>query len=382
MDICKVIKWRNLFPSLLLLTFSTHSSAILSALDDVTLSGQIGQAVFYTDYIAPGTLGAPAVNNGIGFFTLGLNSTVELNANISRLQLGCGGVNGPGACDIDMSQVRFTGNSPGPSGTYADSNGIVTNPFIQLAIKNPTSLSTREVVGFNFGSQKINALVSIGLNPTPEVSGIGGGQTGIKTISGSFIAQVTGLNTPTTVCLGTSNATNSACGIGFPFLNGTSTISGGNCVGGTGYCQFVSGQRLSSTKIGPIPLSTGLLGGLFTTKIDTIVDQNLLDIHNLQAVSTPDAGLSFALSRQPILYPQIGTLGISTFSTELRSTSQTGWWMNIPQTNIDLSDNPTGRAYVGTFEALGGIINIPLNLASLNLGQIPVQNCYNGLKFC
>lgn len=142
----------------------------IQTLDDQQLSQATGQSAFFTNYIGPTDLGNPnngvttGSTNNIGFYTLGLNGTLSLNANINRLQLGCGGVNGPG-CDIDLSQVRLTGSKAGPSGTFADSDATLQNPFLQLAIQNPTSLSTRHVVGVAFGAQNADALLSVGQNP-------------------------------------------------------------------------------------------------------------------------------------------------------------------------------------------------------------------------
>lgn len=36
-----------------------------------------------------------------------MEAEVSLNANIKTMQLGCGGVNGDGACDIDAQNVSF-----------------------------------------------------------------------------------------------------------------------------------------------------------------------------------------------------------------------------------------------------------------------------------
>jgi len=117
--------------ALFLLSLQQTSHADLTRLDDQHLADVTGQAPIYTSYIDPSASGNAS---GLGFYTLGINGTVSLNANIEHLQLGCGGVNGPG-CDIDLSHVRLSGTSPGPSGTYADSDATLGNPFLQLAIK-------------------------------------------------------------------------------------------------------------------------------------------------------------------------------------------------------------------------------------------------------
>jgi hypothetical protein len=132
-----------------------------------------------------------------------MEAEVSLNANIKTMQLGCGGVNGDGACDIDAQNVSFgcIANDAGvcitlpktyasqPNGTAKNNADVLTeaqgfrqypyslinstltaspqvgnvknqmkdfvlsNPFFQFAIKNPNSASTREVVGFRIGAQ-------------------------------------------------------------------------------------------------------------------------------------------------------------------------------------------------------------------------------------
>lgn len=151
------------------LSWMQAPAVAMQTLDDQQLSQATGQSAFFTNYIGPTDLGNPnngvttGSTNNIGFYTLGLNGTLSLNANINHLQLGCGGVNGAG-CDIDLSQVRLSGSKAGPSGTFADSDATLQNPFLQLAIQNPTSLSTRHVVGVAFGAQNADAMLSVGQN--------------------------------------------------------------------------------------------------------------------------------------------------------------------------------------------------------------------------
>ena len=78
-------------------------------LTDVQHSETTGQALMSLNYIDPAATKNPMkgiVTNGqsnkIGFYKLGMEAEIELNANIKNLQLGCGGVNGAGGCDIDI----------------------------------------------------------------------------------------------------------------------------------------------------------------------------------------------------------------------------------------------------------------------------------------
>ena len=43
------------------------------------------------------------------YYKLGLEAKMELNLNIRNLQLGCGGRNGPGNCDIDIENLSLSG---------------------------------------------------------------------------------------------------------------------------------------------------------------------------------------------------------------------------------------------------------------------------------
>lgn len=167
--------------SLLLYSF-VPAYAVLQVVDDSELSEQTGQAAFYTAYNAPSGSGTGATPSDYGFFTLGLNGELDLNANINHLQLGCGGVNGAG-CDIDINQLGLSG-SPGvgscPSGaSRATCDAVITNPFLQLAIQNPNTLSTRQIVGINFGAQNVIGLLTAGTDNPSSLNGSATNPTGV-----------------------------------------------------------------------------------------------------------------------------------------------------------------------------------------------------------
>ena len=104
-----VTRYSQVLMCLATLSWIQAPANAMQTLDDQQLSQATGQSAFFTNYIGPTDLGNPnngvttGSTNNIGFYTLGLNGTLSLNANINHLQLGCGGVNGPG-CDIDLSQ--------------------------------------------------------------------------------------------------------------------------------------------------------------------------------------------------------------------------------------------------------------------------------------
>lgn len=143
--------------------------------------------------------------DGLSFYTLGMEAEVQLNANMKSLQLGCGGTNssatGKAGCDIDISDVSF-GCVTNASGTCitlpttltnqpkgADSNNaasnqsnlkdfVLTNPFFQFAVKNADTAATREVVGVRIGADKAVGPLSFG-----NLTSFSGYLTGVANLS-------------------------------------------------------------------------------------------------------------------------------------------------------------------------------------------------------
>ncbi|WP_445115157.1 hypothetical protein [Acinetobacter sp. WZC-1] len=180
------------YPSLLalaiaaLLPVSASAMSELKQLTDQELSEQTGQALLSMGFTAPSGSGTGANPSDFGFYKLGLEGKMELNANIKNMQLGCGGVNGAGNCDIDMSNVSLSGPADGKAadGTpiwskgRANSSAVITNPFIEFAIKNPNSPATREVSGFRLSAEEILGYLSAGTanvaNPTDGIKSFSG----------------------------------------------------------------------------------------------------------------------------------------------------------------------------------------------------------------
>jgi hypothetical protein len=138
-------------------------------LSDDDMSNEVGQALLGMSYTAPSGAGTGATTSDYGYYKLGLETKMELNLNIRNLQLGCGGRNGAGNCDIDIENLSLSGPADGKlvSGTPSingtptwtvgrpNSSAVLTNPFMEFAIKNPSTASTREVVGFRFSAEEI-----------------------------------------------------------------------------------------------------------------------------------------------------------------------------------------------------------------------------------
>ena len=148
------------------------SSWSMTSLDDSQMEGVTGQALFQMTQTVGDT--ANANQNGLTFYKLGLDGTIALNANINQLNLGCGGVNGPGGCDISINQMSISGN--GCANRALNCDAVMTNPYIELAISNDSTPTSRSLAGFRFSADNMSGLLSFGQNgPNPS---------GINTFSG------------------------------------------------------------------------------------------------------------------------------------------------------------------------------------------------------
>mgnify|MGYP003413788521 CR=1 FL=1 len=104
------IKWKTQFFYLVPLVLSMLAVASASALhtiSDEDLSDIHGQSLLTLSYIAPTDAENKMQGQSTGFYKLGMEAEVKLNANIKSLQLGCGGVNGANGCDIDIDNLSF-----------------------------------------------------------------------------------------------------------------------------------------------------------------------------------------------------------------------------------------------------------------------------------
>lgn len=415
----------------------------MSELSDAELAEVDGQALFNLSYLSPSDTGNYELASNIGFYRLGVEAEIAANLNIKKLQLGCGGINGAGACDIDIDNLSLSGNSATSAGRV-QSDAVLTNPFFEFAIKNPNIAATREVVGFRVGSEAANGLLTFGLEnlKTPQNDGIPNGinsfsgymeiapQTGLATVNSIQITQ-NGSPNPTGVALSgiaCSGPYFGGCGIiqttysttsytldltptqqatlTLPFqtisgrrmqnvlLTATSSVSGIN----------ITGSLSADTGLG-LPLSGTTSGVLNNLPIIATIDENLGLFHKASLNNSP---FSLALQSQNMRWP--GT----------KSNAQRGWWMELsnpidigdvtPNKNIDIPIQTVKEAlgitndylannwvFCGVFaiSCLAGNINIgninlpatatPANMLLSNLSlqnQDFAPNCYGGLKFC
>lgn len=143
----------------------------MEPLQDNELGDVVGQAgsLFLADTIHPNELENPNPDgySDFTFHRMGMDAKLDFNLNISKLQLGCGGVNdaltGPG-CDIDIDYVSFMGiNAAGdrPSPDGPESLFEMIRPYVELAVNNDGT-PHREVVGIKIGAQRVNGALSMG----------------------------------------------------------------------------------------------------------------------------------------------------------------------------------------------------------------------------
>ena len=336
------------------LAYCCMSSAhALTALSDDELRQTAGQALLNITTIGTNQAGNP--NTNMGFYRLGLEATLELNLNAKSIQLGCGGSKGTG-CDIDLSNVSLTGVNP-VNGEYANSDAVINNPFIEFAIRNPNSSSTREIVGLRLGASSILGLLSIGTNPDDTTLA---DDTGINSLSGDLNVTVTNaqLTNVGVTFLG-------ACCIIGPTTATVDThnqrfvLNRGSSISLTGMVAEAAGLTLSNVNMNNIPLDN--------------IHQILLAGDAAGTTAGQDAYLS--LQKENVTWPTIST---GTFGT---TAAQTGWWISLPNVQIpDIISDQSIR--ISSTSAIGGLFGGAVNINAVDLQQQPVDNCFGGLSFC
>lgn len=399
----------------------------LQQLNDAELSEVNGQALLSLSYIDPKDSANLMQGKGIGFYKLGLEAELELNANIKKLQLGCGGVNGAKGCDIDIDNLSLSGISDTREGR-ATSDAKLTNPFIEFAIKNPEKASTREVVGLRLCAEKILGLLTVGNENSATPNGINSLSGYMKTLATTGTASTTKrsmtISDTGMPIEGKINLLGSLISPGFTtnnynlnlqsanadlFINGTTItgtrmtqakLTGTANIGNLDFAGNIT-ANLKLPLLGALDLginATGNISGL-TANLD--ISENLGYIHKLP-LNNP---FSLSLQSQNVFWP-----GATVAANK-------GWWLAIedaidigkitpsnsidvtndilkqvvPKINSYLTSNPPS-CFIGSCLGLGlsiGNVNLagsnPLNFPIRDL-QLATQNfapnCYGNLKFC
>lgn len=412
---------------------SGHVSA-LTSLEDQELSNINGQALLSMEVQAGfnqvDNLGEAYDRRNISFYKLGLEAEMEINANIKKLQLGCGGINGATGCDIDIDHISLSGNSANGMDRAATS-ALITNPFVQFAIKNPNQASTREVLGFRLSAEKISGLLTMGTENTATPNGINSfsgymktkeakgtavtnprtmtyASTGNKYIEGAVTGTILGQDLE--LHYKSNDYTFNLTSTNAPFVIPATIVSGTRMsevkLKGTGTVDRIDFSGPLKAILKPLDLFeltldkqiTGYMTGLRT---DITVDQDLGLIHALY-LNNP---ASLSLQSQKILWP-----GAAVAANQ-------GWWMAIedevnlgdisPNKGVDITNAVLAQTIAGINHdltskprACGSLLNcvfdgaldvkeiknpalLDFPLKNLELkGQNFQPNCFGGHKFC
>jgi len=409
------------------LSYANLESANLVPLSDSELSKVEAQALFSFTYTDPKQADASMNQQNIGFYKLGLEANLELNANVNKLQLGCGGVNGLGGCDIDIDNLSLSGLSDTSDGR-ASSSAVFSNPFIEFAIKNPDSAALREIKGFRLSAEKVMGLLTMGLENSETPNGINSlsGYMKIKDTTGLAYTAARNMSYQDTgkTIDGTVNACIGICiPLGFnssdynlqlqqttaPIVINGQVISGSrmnnvmlNGVANIDQLNFSGDLKASiNAALGLLNLQKNVTGSITGLRAALTVDQNLGFIHKIE-LNNP---FSLSLQGQQIFWPGAD------------AAAERGWWMafddeidigNVtPSKQIEITNDVLKQvvdpisAYltanpvrcnllnclfgedlaVGEVKLPNTIVNFPLKDLQLK-NQSFSPNCYGNLKFC
>lgn len=364
---------------------SAPALAALEAIDDEELGAVVGQSLFVGDFIA-GNASDP--NDGrFDFHRMGLDVELAMNANIDKLQLGCGGFNesiASNSCDIDMDYVRLMGLNdakvgPSPDGPLSDF--VLRRPYIEIAVTGG-GVTDREVAGIKIGSESANGYFGIGrtyANDTinEEFGGTCGSgspearlacHTGLNRVSGYLNAELSGK-----FDISTGLGDGVAC-------IGVIDVNGGECAPGSNspFVVEIVGSRLREMLQPGVPLKID--DGLFTllkaiglNDAYSTIQQSLRFIHGFALDDTDDFYLAF--QREMVAYPTYDKSGYAY-------PANAGWWMNVPYVAV--------RNFTGQEVTIGGGIGGALSalgrpgplVRESELNTVPPSNCYGGYAFC
>jgi hypothetical protein len=365
------------------------SLAMMTELADSELSNVTGQALMMMDK-TPGT----GISSDVTFYKAGLDAVLETNLNIEKLQLGCGGVNGPG-CDIDIDNFSLSGKTW--SAGRPDSLAVLTRPFFEFAIKNDDSRTLREVLGMRLSAENASGMLTFGdqtaaMTDAESQNGINSlsGYMNIGSATGTAITEARPMSYDNTTYAGKNYTGLGQAMTGNLWLTVLAIINDVVGISSTDYNlllqpatayvttapTIVNGNRLNSVQLfgtatidpinfaGPMKADvsnllglgidleldkdvTGVLSGLGA---NVEINESLAFIHKIEA----DNPFSLSMQRQDVLWPGAA------------AAAQTGWWLafedeidigNIsPEDPVELTNavllqalnSPTGNAGSGT----------------------------------
>lgn len=361
----KILKYLSFF-----IFFSIiKNSYAMDQLSDNELSNINGQSLLSLSYIADNQNNNP--NKAISFYRMGMEVDIELNANIKRLQLGCGGSKGQG-CDIDIENLSLVGVNP-IDGSYAGTDAKINNPFIEFAIKNANSSSTREIVGFRLGALEL--LGKLGLGSNENLKTMDDDIGGIHSLSGDLNINLSNINLHNINIkgpLGLLTAVKTMATIDnyskSLILNRDSKVTLTDIEAQTGGFSLL-GVTPDLYKNG-ISLKNLILKDYPTSAFHEI----LLSQDDKGVKPTSDVSLSF--QTLPIKWEKIST---GSFNNSV--SAQQGWWLSLP--NVVVANVSTEQKIdINILNVAANIFTLPLTINPIDSGQRGVNNCYGSLKFC
>lgn len=420
-----------------LLLGTAGGARAMTAMDEAEMSEVNGQAgsLFVADRITPNELENPNAYSGYTFYRMGLDAKLEMNLNISKLQLGCGGVNdllvSTTPCDLDIDYLSFMGiNAAGdrPATTGPDSKFQMIRPYIELAIKNDGNPALREVVGIKIGAQRVNGALSFGREYTTATTNLekGGTCNPSATVGTGVLNCHSGANSLSGfLSLEMSAGFNARANIaGFITTDldgcfGRMTPSFGRCNSGTNpFFVEASGTRLdilhaaaARLEVSAIDLNCQwwniLVCGPAQLVANAIVTEgygqlkiNTRLLHYLTVPNTENFFISF--QREPVSYPNYSkTRPANNIAYDICNPAygqqtprcasgyappaNTGWWLNAPGAKL-LNIAPPDRINVGNVD-LGTVISLlgpegQLLIDNPKLGMSPSDNCFGTASFC
>jgi len=406
----------------------------MSPLDEDQMRAVTGHGLIVSDKISGSALSNPnPYSTPFEFYRIGLDGELQLNLNVSKLQLGCGGINdhlsGHAGCDIDIDYLSLMGRNGTDIGDPV-SPFTLDRPYIEFAVKNDDSTTLREIAGIKIGAQSADGAISAGRRyytnnavnqentafattcNTGAVTGSGvvGCHSGINSVSG-FLGSELSLTMDIEARL-LSIFTIRATG-----CTGRTSIGHDDCGNNLSDALFVdiAGTRMQTLGLQAAELKTNnleFLGGscgffnplacAAEAVMDTVfasLNTDLRNVHKLTFEDTSDFFLSF--QREPIAYPRYSKLTpteelppgafdiCATSNATPRCSSSyavpanTGWWLNAPSVKLLDVYNPNadlGNRGIDEAIALLGAPGLLLEHPEFDLA--PKQNCYGSTMFC
>ena len=417
-----ILNLAKLTMSIASLCFCSASAFAMTALDDSELSEKSGQALLNLSTIMPGEQGN--VNGNTGFYKVGLQAQLDLNANIRKLQLGCGGINGADGCDIDIDYLRFAGlgsinanGTPVPDGAPGTDFNLL-NPYVEFAFSDPDSLVNRKLVGLRVGSEQTRGVLSVGTRPTDAAGNAVSSTITLDGVDQEDVTKHTGINS-LTGSIGELLVTGVAVvDLDLNFTNVRADISGradGDANAAPATFDNVTLSRASELRLSPLEINDVEVQLLLGTPVDVEADyvSALKLIHNLKISNNGGFAKGFYISLSEMgdnlvdvksngnktITRQAEAAGVvgaddTVINAPTNSTNwlkwqtedsngnttwtpaQRGWSLRVPRVEItNFETQPIEAQAIGGLFAKA-IVNNP------DLGQVPIDNCFGGLSFC